>query len=133
MKLELLPSIYRVTQKRLYSSPTASPYTFSYSYVGAAFNTPENGDATCPAGYPDSCYFEAGSEFRGHSEVTETGPDGLTTVTTYHQDGTRKGLTDTLTVKNGSGIKALETVITYYDPEELPSTRPATLTSSGGG
>jgi len=110
-KFELLTSIYRVTQKRLYDG-RENVYNFSFSYLGAAVN-----DATHSAGVcgftvdsfgemtnEDGCheYFEKFSEFRGHSQVTETGPDGRMTITQFNQDDILKGRPNSIAIRSGS-------------------------------
>jgi RHS repeat-associated protein len=53
---------------------------------------------------------QAYSEFRGHSQVTETGPDGRQTVTTFGQSDVRKGRVLSVIVKDGAGKKLMETI-----------------------
>jgi len=121
-----LPTFYRVTQKKVYDSPTSAGVVFSYSYQGAAMNTTANSavlaaQPTCTDTnkYNDACYEKPYSEFRGHSQVTETGPDGRVTITTYYQDDILKGKPIKVQVMQGQSVYS-ETE-TFYTSVELPA------------
>lgn len=123
LKLELLPSIYRVTQKKVYKSPSdQSPYTYSYDYSKAGVDSAAFNDgviapaSTCDPSMPSaSCFefFQRYSEFRGHAQVTETGPDGRQTITQYYQDDLLKGRPSSITTTDG--VKTVTAAIYTYD------------------
>jgi hypothetical protein len=108
---------YRVSDKTVYDGSGHS-YTTTYTYSGAAANEPgpvEEGGTSIGAltAYP---YVEPYSEFRGHRQVTEIGPEGRKTVTLYHQDDLYKGRPEKVTVYDESdtgSFKVSETVYSY--------------------
>lgn len=105
-KVELLPSFYRVTQKKV-SDGQNHTYTYSYSYSGAAVNDsalPSDSDV-CALGEPDcESVVEAYSEFRGHSQVTEIAPGNRKTITKFGQNDIFKGQpTEVTVIDNGTG------------------------------
>jgi RHS repeat-associated protein len=115
-KLELLPIVNRVTEKRIYDG-RGNQYSFTYAYEGATVNHSGLVEPTayCPLqtnepnyswGYKvdTNCheFTEVNSQFRGHSQVTETGPNGLKTITRYHQDDVLKGRPISVTVTTGN-------------------------------
>jgi len=128
LKLQLLPSIYRVTQKKIYESPTdVDPYVYSYDYTkdgadSAAFNNGVTAPAsTCDPSTPSdpnnpsgSCFefFQRYSEFRGHGQVTETRPDGTKTITQFYQDDLLKGRPSSITMTDGA-ITANRAIYSY--------------------
>ena len=75
--LERLLTRYRVTEKAFLELNTGARVAYDYAYTGAK----SNGDP----GAPETHYEEKHSVFYGHRTVTETGPDGLQTATTFHQ------------------------------------------------
>jgi RHS repeat-associated protein len=115
-KLELLPSFYRVKQKRV-SDGNNHTYTYSYDYTNASGDTAAVNDSAhssvCALGQLNCTdLVNPYTEFRGHAQVTETGPDGRQTVTTFYQGDARKGQPITVTVKNAAGTKLTETIYT---------------------
>ncbi|NWF65696.1 MAG: RHS repeat protein, partial [Chloroflexi bacterium] len=122
-KFELLFSIYRVVRKTL-KDGQGNSYTFNYAYQDPAVNDENNSERICTAitGYCKE-YIPKYSEFRGHRVVTETGPDGRVTTTTYHQDDVLRGRPEAVDV---SGLQ--QTVYTY-ESTALPFTPP---TFTGG-
>ncbi|PKN91158.1 MAG: hypothetical protein CVU44_20570 [Chloroflexi bacterium HGW-Chloroflexi-6] len=133
VKLELVPAFYRVTQKRIFDG-RGHEYPFSYTYEGAAVNHSGLVDPTayCPLQttepysswlYKDdvSCreFTLLNSQFRGHSRVTEIGPNGLKTITEYYQDDIRKGRPISVTMKD-SGDNPLSQQLFFYDSSTFP-------------
>ncbi|NUQ85285.1 MAG: hypothetical protein HUU11_11275, partial [Anaerolineales bacterium] len=108
-KLQLLPSVYRVTAKQV-SDGNGHTYTYTYSYLNDAGvdSAGVNDAALSPNGTCNredtSCneYIERFSEFRGHSKVTMTGPDGTKTISKFHQDDALKGRPISITTHNGA-------------------------------
>ena len=80
--LKLLPSYYRVTQKKLYDGINSAPYTFSYRYDEPATNDSLHSYAVQQNPTP---YVKPYTEYRGHAMVQEIGPDGKVTTTTFRQ------------------------------------------------
>jgi RHS repeat-associated protein len=112
--VEPLLTRYRVTQKQL-SDGLGNPaqvYTYTYTYSGAATNDPAHSAivATTTNYCTDSnhdndlCYSPAYTEFRGHSSVTEIGPDGRSTTTWFHQDDERVGQAYQTEIKKGGSL-----------------------------
>jgi RHS repeat-associated protein len=141
-KFKLLTSIYRVVEKRV-KDGNGHTYPFDYSYSwtsgpdSAAVNdtNPNHSTTTCDPINPDdegtvTChgYFERYSEFRGHGLVTETGPDGKTTVTRFFQDDIWKGRPSWVTVSDGSLLRSK--VIYSYVTESLPIMPPRVASCS---
>jgi RHS repeat-associated protein len=122
-KLQLLTSVYRVTAKRV-KDGNGHTYQFGYSYKNDANveTAAVNDEVTSPNGVCGTeCleYFEKFSEFRGHAQVTETGPDGRKTVTKFHQDDILKGRPISVTTQDGS-LKSLSQVNYSYTSMSLP-------------
>ena len=94
---------YRVTNKTLTDEVTSSTYTYQYSYEGAAVN--DSAHSTYVAAHPDGWQLmtKPNSEFRGHSHVTETDPDGRVVEMWYHQDDVYRGQVYQNQVKDGLG------------------------------
>ncbi len=116
--VQLLTSIYRVT-KRTVDDGRGNSYDTQYAYSGPAVNdsahsTSACGDAAMTA-VPPTCqqYYEKYAEFRGHSSVTETDPDGHKTITTFNQDDVLKGRVSSVTTKDVTG-KTLSQQLTNY-------------------
>jgi RHS repeat-associated protein len=82
---------YRVTQKMLTDEVTGETNTTTYAYTGAAAN--DSTHSAYVAANPDGhdLFQKPYSEFRGHSLVEVTGPDGSRTTTSYFQDDVFKG------------------------------------------
>lgn len=118
ISIQLLPSFYRVTQKRLYDGQ-GNVYPFSYGYQGPAVNDSVTSPGSCSDtqlfASPPTCtqYVEKYSEFRGHSQVTETGPDGRQAVTTFNQDDVLKGRPTSVTVRDANGNVLTQQSTTY--------------------
>jgi RHS repeat-associated protein len=112
-KFQLLTSIYRVVEKRVFDGVNSQPYryTYDYSYNGAD-TASLNGAANSPYSTCEGCYeyIERNSEFRGHNIVTEIGPDGRKTVSSFHQDDVLKGKLSWTSIMTGS-----QTVRTTYN------------------
>lgn len=70
---------------------------------------------------PIACaeYFEKFSEFRGHSQVTETGPGGKKTITTFHQGDILKGRPISTTIQSASSSNLTQTKY-FYGSVSLP-------------
>ena len=124
-KLQLLTSIYRVTTKRVQNG-NGHTYEFSYSYKNDANvdSAAVNDEVTSPDGVCGTeCmeYFEKFSEFRGHAQVTETGPDGKKTVTKFHQDDILKGRPISVIIKDGY-FKNFSQINYSYTSVSLPMT-----------
>jgi len=130
VKVRLLPSFYRVTAKRLFDGQGSAPYSFGYDYgvVGSAATNDDAHsvlasactDKQLEAASPD-CYLynEKYSEFRGHSTVTETGPEGRRVIIThYYQDDILKGRPIDVTVKDYDKVLSVKKYT--YTPTELP-------------
>jgi RHS repeat-associated protein len=107
--VEPLLTRYRVTQKQLSDGLGNPAQVYTYAYNGAATNDPAHSAivATTTNYCTDSnhdndlCYSPAYTEFRGHSSTTETGPDGRSTTTWFHQDDERVGQAHTTQVTKG--------------------------------
>jgi len=125
-KIELLPSFYRVTEKRVYSSTGSTPYTYTYSYQGAAMNDTVKSNLVCDPDANDCTSYDlAYTEFRGHQSVTVEGPDYATTTTEYCQDDYCKGMPEYVITKTPNGAPLQETYYNYthavlwaYTPSE---------------
>ena len=101
---------YRVTAKRVYDGINAAAQTFTYAYTGAASNG---------AGAPEATrYVEPYSEFRGHADVTETGPGGRVTTSFFHQHDPRRGRARETEIRTSSPNTLLRETITDYTFEE---------------
>jgi len=130
-KFKLLTSVYRVKEKRVKDGAGHTyPYTYSYlNGVGAesaAVNDTTYSGTTCPPipvnASPGSVtcygYFERFSEFRGHGQVTETGPGGKKTITEFRQGDNLKGRPNWVTTSDGS--TTLARVEYFYTVVSLP-------------
>jgi len=107
--IQLTMTRYRVTQKVLNDGLGNPAQTYSYTYSGAATNDAAHSaiiaaNLTCTDTDLDNdlCYSAAYSEFRGHSAVTETGPDGRATTTWFHQDDERVGQVQATQIAQGT-------------------------------
>jgi len=130
-KFKLLTSVYRVKEKRVKDGAGHTyPFTYSYKNGGgvesAAVNDTVYSGTTCdpiPVNAPPgsvTCYgyFERFSEFRGHGQVTETGPDGKKTITEFRQGDNLKGRPNWVTTSDGS--TTLARVDYFYTVVPLP-------------
>ncbi len=123
LTVQLLTSIYRVTARKV-SDGQGHTDTFSYAYTHPAVNDSANSLSSCTDAAlqadPPSCqqYREKYSEFRGHSQVTETAPDGHTTSTSFYQDDVLKGRSFSVLVKDAGG-KNLSQQLTGYNTTTL--------------
>ena len=121
--VQLLPSIYRVTTRTIDDGRNHS-YDYKYAYTGAAVNDSGHSASACDdaamTAVPPTCqqYYEKYGEFRGHSKVTETDPDGHTIITTFNQDDVLKGRVSAVTTKDVSG-KTLSQQLTNYTVTHL--------------
>ena len=89
-KLRLLLNSYRVDEKTLSGGHGENPQSFFYTYDEAASNDAAH-SAAVAATTKYTRYFKANSEPRGHAMTRQSGPDGRTTWTWFHQDDGRKG------------------------------------------
>ena len=99
--IALMPTRYRVTQKKLYDKPNGTPVVQTYRY-----DEPAMSDAAHSADVasPHNFLWQPYSEFRGHAQVTVLTPDDtatpenekLATTTFYHQDDQKKGMSSTV-------------------------------------
>ena len=108
---------YRVTSKVLSDVVTGDTYTYQYSYTGAAVNDTDHSDYV--EAYPDGSHLMTppNTEFRGHSQVTETDPDGRKVVTVYEQDDIYKGHATQTQVKDGNEHVYTQTNTSYASQE----------------
>ncbi len=119
---EVLPTFYRVTEKRIYSGAGSDPIIYEYAYANPAMNSPKSGGIGISA---DAATFnpftQPYSEFRGHDSVTVTHPDGHIVTTEYHQADRIQGQPSKVTVKtaNANG-KFLTQSLMYYSVENIP-------------
>ena len=73
-KIKLLPTRYRVTEKRVYDGIETSPGTFTYRYDEGAANDETHSEAVSEG----DTYVKPHYEFRGHAMVREESPSGQT-------------------------------------------------------
>jgi YD repeat-containing protein len=106
-----LPTAYRVTSQTVTASGTS--YTWDYDYDGAATNSPAISEAAAGT----RPYVNPYTEFRGHSQVTETDPYGKTTITEFGQSDCLTGRPVHTQVKIGNML-VQETSVDYTTPEE---------------
>ncbi len=124
LTVKLLPSFYRVSAKSI-SDGQGHTDTFSYSYSDPAVNDSDHSADSCTDeqlnAKPPTCsqYYEKYSEFRGHSQVSETGPDGRQVVTSFNQDDIFKGRPSAVKVLDASG-KLLTQTLYAYNSTALP-------------
>jgi RHS repeat-associated protein len=110
---------YRVVEKRTYDGVNAAPIIFRYTYHGAAANDPEH---SLGAEEPEETRYQPQySEFRGHSQVDEIGPDGRVAVRFYHQDDDLKGRTYRSLVRDAGGVLLAEE-LWRFESQALPVT-----------
>ena len=109
-KVEPLVTRYRVNTKTLTDLVTGESAPFNYQYTDASGNDTaavNDGQRSACVANPDCrpLLTPPYSEFRGHSEVRETGPDGnRVTVTRYAQDDYYKGQVTESYVRYGDAI-----------------------------
>ncbi len=133
LTLKLLPSFYRVATRTV-SDGLGRSNTWNYGYAGPAVNDDAHSAGACTASQlratPPTCqqYNEKYSEFRGHSYVAETTPDGRTTVTNFSQSDLLKGRALSVTVSYaGKTISKTSTI--YNTVTNLPM-RPLSVLGS---
>ncbi|RJP48658.1 MAG: hypothetical protein C4583_13840 [Anaerolineaceae bacterium] len=102
-----MPTAYRVTSRTL--STGSDSYTFTYGYSGAATNSPAISDEA--AG--EHPYTRAYTEFRGHSQVTETDPYNKKVITTYNQDDCTSGRSSMVRIRDANNLLVQRTESTY--------------------
>ena len=103
---------YRAIQRTLSDTITNISYTYNYAYQGAATN-----DTTHSAFAALDVNRRSGAsvpytEFRGHSKVIITYPNGLRTETSFYQDDVNKGRN--YDVRQYSGSLLLNRSITHW-------------------
>ncbi len=141
VKVELLTSVYRVNARTL-SDGNGNNDVYTYLYSGAALNDSAHSASACSDadlnnktdGLPDPLcqqYREKYSEFRGHSQVTETTPGGRKTVTIYHQSDDLKGRASSVTTLDNASGKTLSKQITTYAYPSLSISPLSGRTSAG--
>jgi len=136
-KFQLLTSIYRVQEKRVFFDINQEPYTYTYDYSINGVDSAKVNDSSTSSVLCDpndtNCreYVEAFSEFRGNQRVTETGPDGRKTLTQFNQDDALKGRVKWALVKDGS--TDLSRKIYTYTSESLPVSQPGWVGDCTGG
>jgi RHS repeat-associated protein len=98
IKVTYLPTYYRVYSKTITDATQGSSQVYTYAYQGAALNDWAHSAVIRSCYYADGvpvanahCLTPQYAEFRGHSAVTETGPDGRSTTTWFYQDDERAG------------------------------------------
>ncbi len=116
-KFQLMSAGWRIkTRKQTHAETNSIDSEVStYSYIGAAVNTHANTDASLlcddydlyapPLQLDCAEYIPEYSEFRGHSQVTVSHPDGTKTVTVYQQDYLHVGEPLSVSTLNASGIE----------------------------
>jgi RHS repeat-associated protein len=120
--LTLLPTRYRVLEKRVYDSDDdPSPDVFAYTYDGPATNDTDHSEK---AG-SDRPYVKAHSEFRGHAMVQEIGPDGRFSTTWFHQDDAKKGRPYKSQISDGETNVLIETETIYLSDKQPVGNLPA--------
>ena len=119
-RFALMATKYRVIEKKIYdgisyTGRTSDPAIFTYKYEGAATN-----DATHSsyiAATPEvNRYFPAYSEFRGHAQVTEIGPDGHANTIFFNQDDAFKGM-PSVSVTSARGLDEI------YESFDIPQSQ----------
>ncbi|MFZ5922112.1 MAG: SpvB/TcaC N-terminal domain-containing protein, partial [Chloroflexota bacterium] len=122
-KFLLLPAYSRVVEKRIING-AGQTMVYQYEYSGAAVNDNAHSESACMVEPPDCYeYVEKYSEFRGHRQVTEIGPDGKRTITEFHQDDILKGRPISVTVQDAYQTPLLMTLY-EYGSQPLPLVRP---------
>lgn len=114
-----LVRIYRVVSKTL-TDGSGNPYPSNFFYSGAAVNDPAHSSSVTTGILPGPIAYK---EFRGHSSVTETGPDGIQTITSYYQDDVFRGIAYKIE-KRYAGKLLSETFNTYSNtplPHQTPT------------
>jgi hypothetical protein len=89
--IKLLPTRYRVEEKRIYDGLGGDPGVFEYRYDEAATNDEDHSTAACE----DDPYVPNYAEFRGHALTQVLGPDGRVDWTFFHQDDVKRGRAST--------------------------------------
>lgn len=111
-QFQSLTTIYRVKTKSIRDGNN-NPYIYSYTYDGAKLNDAATSNEIAVG----SSFIEANSEFRGHSSVTETAPNGIKTVTSYYQDDVLKGRPSSTWVYANNFLRNYQ--VQTYSPVEL--------------
>jgi RHS repeat-associated protein len=112
-KVYPLVSRYRSINKTLIDEVTNSFYTTNYQYEGGAVN--DTGTSDFVLNYSDGYRLmtKPNTEFRGHSHVIETDPDGKVVETWYKQDDIFKGMAYQTKVKDSNGNLYTQTNTNY--------------------
>jgi RHS repeat-associated protein len=92
------PTRYRVDDKTITDNVKSQSFSFEYSYDEPAMNNEVHSQAVQDADAQNPLYGKRLTEFRGHAQVREEGPDGRITTTWFHQDDAQKGRAHTIVV-----------------------------------
>ncbi|MDE3089950.1 MAG: hypothetical protein KGJ80_11270, partial [Chloroflexota bacterium] len=106
--LQLLSTHHRVVSKTV-SDGSSTPATYTYAYVGAALNDAAHSAAAQTA----NPRHIAGTEFRGHAQVTVTDPTGAQTVNYFSQDDLYLGRASAVIQRDSSNADYTHTHNTY--------------------
>ena len=104
---------WRVTTQTVSDDIADISYTTTYNYSGAAVN--DEYTSAYVAGDPEgeNLFIEPYSEFRGHSQVTVTAPDGGYTVTDFDQSDLYKGRPTLVETFAYGGVRLSRTEMQY--------------------
>jgi len=116
-KMDPVITRYRVVSKTLSDEVTGGEYTSTYAYGVAAVNDSGHSDLVL---HWDKWRLlsDPYSEFRGHSYMIETGPDGRAVQTWYYQDDILKGRAWKVQVRSTSGAVMSESLTTYASKDD---------------
>ncbi|MBA4376541.1 MAG: hypothetical protein C0401_10275, partial [Anaerolinea sp.] len=111
---------YRVIAKRVFPDSTdlGTHYDYTYSYPDTSdlLDGPATNDTNHSAGAnepPGTRYIHPYTEFRGHSQIIETAPDGSKTISWFYQDDIYKGRPKRTIITNSVGNIYSETKYEY--------------------
>ena len=115
---------YRVATRTLTDEVTGDSRTYQYSYEGAAVNDLVTSQYVANNSSGTHLMTKPYSEFRGHSHVTETNPDGRVVETWYNQDDIYKGQVTQTQVKDLSGNIYTQTNSSFNSEERTTGSLP---------
>jgi hypothetical protein len=118
-RYEVFPLVtrYRITNKTINDFVTNTSLTYYYSYEGAAVNDSITSDFVYDDQGGAHLMTKPNTEFRGHSHVTETDPDGRKVGTWYNQDDIYKGQAIKTQVTDSAGNIYTESDFTFASQE----------------